>query len=366
MDGIFQRSHVLSKNMIAIAKPSLFDMLSQPAPLTDSLNRPLRDLRISVTDRCNFRCTYCMPKAVFNARHRFLEHGKLLSFEEIERIARLFIAQGVKKIRLTGGEPLVRRELEVLVERLAASPGLDDLSLTTNGSLLTRDKAQALKRAGLNRITISLDALDDMTFMSINDVDFPVSRVMRAIEHAADAGLLPVKINMVVKRGCNDHSILPMARFFHGTGHVLRFIEFMDVGASNGWRHDEVVPAAEVADIVNADLPIEPIGANYRGEVAKRWRYRDGGGEIGIIASVTQPFCGSCTRARLSAEGQLYTCLFATQGHDLRSLLREGANDDHIAQSIRSIWTRRANRYSELRTSQTVLLPKVEMSYIGG
>jgi cyclic pyranopterin phosphate synthase len=348
------------------AKPLLFTMVSQSARLTDSLGRPLRDLRISVTDRCNFRCTYCMPKAVFNSKHRFLQKDKLLSFEEIARVARLLIAHGVRRIRLTGGEPLVRPHLEALVQRLAAMPGLGDLSLTTNGSLLTRGKAKALKDSGLGRITISLDALDDLTFMSINDVDFPVSRVLQAIENATDVGLLPVKINMVVKRGCNDHSILPMARFFHRTGHVLRFIEYMDVGACNGWRHDEVIPAAEVASIINAELPIEPIDANYHGEVAKRWRYRDGGGEIGIIASVTQPFCGSCTRARLSAEGNLYTCLFATQGFALRSLLREDASDDYIAQSIRSIWMRRANRYSELRTAQTAPLSKVEMSYIGG
>jgi len=307
-----------------------------------------------------------MPKAVFNSKHRFLQNDQLLSFDEIERVARVFVAHGVKKIRLTGGEPLVRPRLETLVERLASMPGLNDLSLTTNGSLLTQEKAQALKRAGLSRVTISLDALDDITFMSINDVRFPVRRVLQAIENAADAGLLPVKINMVVKRGCNDHCILPMAFFFHGTGHVLRFIEYMDVGASNGWQHGEVVAAAEVASIINAELPIEPIDANYRGEVAKRWRYRDGGGEIGIIASVTQPFCGSCTRARLSAEGKVYTCLFATQGHDLRGLLREGASDDHMAQAIRSIWMQRANRYSELRTAQTVPLSKVEMSYIGG
>jgi GTP 3',8-cyclase len=365
MEGIFRDRHVLSTQTSSTAE-SFFAMLSQAATLTDSLDRPLCDLRISMTDRCNFRCTYCMPKAVFNSKHRFLQNDQLLSFDEIARIARVFVAHGVKKIRLTGGEPLVRPRLETLVERLASMPGLNDLSLTTNGSLLTREKAQALKRAGLSRVTISLDALDDITFMSINDVRFPVSRVLQAIENAADAGLLPVKINMVVKRGCNDHSILPMAFFFHGTGHVLRFIEYMDVGASNGWQHGEVVAAAEVASIINAELPIEPIDANYRGEVAKRWRYRDGGGEIGLIASVTQPFCGSCTRARLSAEGKVYTCLFATQGYDLRGLLREGASDDHIAQAIRSIWTQRANRYSELRTVQTVPLPKVEMSYIGG
>lgn len=341
-------------------------MSSQTTTLTDTLGRPIRDLRISVTDRCNFRCTYCMPKAVFNSKHRFLQNDKLLTFDEIERIARLFAAHGIRKIRLTGGEPLVRPRLEGLVKRLAVLPGIDDLSLTTNGSLLTPDKARALKAAGLSRVTISLDALDDETFMSINDVDFPVRRVLEAIENAVAAGLRPIKINMVVKRDCNEHSILPMARFFHGTGHVLRFIEYMDVGASNGWRHDEVVPAAEVAAMIDAELPIEPIDPNYRGEVAKRWRYLDGGGEIGIIASVTQPFCRSCTRARLSAEGSLYTCLFATQGHDFRGLLREGASDEHIAQFIQSIWTLRADRYSELRTVQTAPLAKIEMSYIGG
>jgi cyclic pyranopterin phosphate synthase len=334
--------------------------------LLDALGRPLRDLRISVTDRCNFRCTYCMPKGVFNSKHRFLQRDKLLSFDEIERIARLFAGQGVKKIRLTGGEPLVRPGMESLIERIAALPGIEDISLTTNGSLLSLDKARALKEAGLIRINISLDALDDASFMAINDVDFPVSRVLAAIENAAAIGLAPIKINMVVKRGSNDHSILPMAHFFHGTGHILRFIEYMDVGASNGWRHDEVVPAAEVAAMINADLPIEPVDANYCGEVAKRWRYVDGGGEIGIIASVTQPFCRSCTRARLSAEGSLYTCLFASRGHDLRHLLREGASDEHLVQLIRSIWARRGDRYSELRSVRTVSLPKVEMSYIGG
>jgi cyclic pyranopterin phosphate synthase len=307
-----------------------------------------------------------MPREVFNAKYGFLPRDALLSFEEIARLGRLFVAQGVKKIRLTGGEPLVRRKLESLVGLLAALAGLEDLSLTTNGSALTRERARALKNAGLNRITVSLDALDDATFMAINDVRFPVSRVLQAIENAAEVGLSPVKINMVVKRGCNDRSILPMAHFFHGTGHVLRFIEYMDVGVSNGWRREHVVPAAEIAAMIDAELPIKPIGANYRGEVAKRWRYRDGGGEIGIIASVTQPFCGSCTRARLSAEGTLYTCLFATRGHELKPLLREGASDQHISQYISSVWARRVDRYSELRTLYPVPTPKVEMSYIGG
>ncbi|MGH8503598.1 MAG: GTP 3',8-cyclase MoaA [Gammaproteobacteria bacterium] len=341
-------------------------MSSRPGTLTDTLDRPLRDLRISVTDRCNFRCTYCMPRSAFGANHRFLRNDQLLSFYEIERLARVFASCGVRKIRLTGGEPLVRTRLETLVEKLASLPGIEDISLTTNGSLLTRDKAQALKRAGLGRITISLDALDDATFMAINDVDFPVSRVLHAIENAAAAGLSPVKINMVVKRGCNDHSIVPMARFFHGTGHVLRFIEYMDVGNSNGWRHEQVLPAADVAAMISAELPIEPLDANYPGEVARRWRYVDGGGELGIITSITQPFCRSCTRARLSAQGMLYTCLFATRGHDFRSLLREGASDEQIGRRIESIWGRRSDRYSELRTARALPTPKVEMSYIGG
>lgn len=334
--------------------------------LTDTYRRPIRDLRISVTDRCNFRCVYCMPKEIFGADYQFLDHAEILSYEEIARLARLFIACGVTKIRVTGGEPLVRREIEKLIAMLAALPGLEDLTLTTNGSALTRTKAQALKDAGLRRITVSLDSLDDTTFRTMNDVKFPVARVLQAIDNAAAVGLVPVKINMVVKRDVNDHSVLAMARYFRDTGHILRFIEYMDVGSTNGWRLDDVVSAAAIVEMINAEYPIEPATPNYRGEVAKRWRYRDGSGEIGIISSVSQPFCGSCTRARISAEGSLYTCLFATKGHDLRRLLRGGASDEYITEVISTIWSRRDDRYSELRTAQTVELPKIEMSYIGG
>lgn len=333
---------------------------------TDTYARPLRDLRISVTDRCNFRCTYCMPKEIFGASYQFLDRKALLSFEEIARISSMFVECGVEKIRLTGGEPLLRRDIHLLVDMLARIPGLKDLTLTTNGSVLTRERARMLKQAGLNRVTVSLDALDDPTFKAMNDVGFPVARVLEAIDVAADAGLTPVKINVVVKRGVNEHAILPMARQFKGSGHIVRFIEFMDVGNSNGWRLDDVVSANEIAETIDAELPIEPADPNYRGEVAKRWHYRDGSGEIGIISSVTQPFCGTCTRARLSAEGQLYTCLFANHGHDLRRLLRSDASDEYILGTLHSIWSRRDDRYSEIRTSRTVDLPKVEMSYIGG
>jgi cyclic pyranopterin phosphate synthase len=331
--------------------------------VTDTLGRPMRDLRISVTDRCNFRCVYCMPKEVFGRDYRFLERRELLSFEEIERLARAFAAHGVEKIRITGGEPLVRRDLERLVEQLAGIEGLD-LTLTTNGSLLPQ-KAQALRDAGLRRVTVSLDSLDDEVFMAMNDVDFPVERVLEGIDAAAAAGL-PVKVNMVVKRGLNEDSVLPMARFFRERGHILRFIEYMDVGHSNGWRLDDVVPAAELVAVVDAELPLEPAEANYRGEVAKRWRYRDGGGEIGVIASVTQPFCGDCTRARLSAEGRLYTCLFGVRGHDLRAIVRSEASDSDLHQEIGRIWGRRDDRYSEIRSANTAELRRVEMSYIGG
>jgi cyclic pyranopterin phosphate synthase len=330
----------------------------------DRLARPLRDLRISVTDRCNFRCVYCMPKEVFGRDYQFLERRALLTFEEIERLARLFVGFGVEKVRLTGGEPLVRRNLEHLIEMLAAIPGLD-LTLTTNGSLLAR-KALALKRAGLKRITVSLDSLDDEVFKRMNDVDFPVARVLEGIDAAAAAGLAPVKINMVVKRGLNDASIVPMARFFRERGHILRFIEYMDVGHTNGWRMDDVVSAREIVERIGEVMPLEPADPNYRGEVAERWRYRDGGGEIGVIASVTQAFCRDCTRIRLSTEGKLYTCLFATSGHDLRALLRGGASNAEIAREIRAIWSKRSDRYSEIRTAATVKLQKVEMSYIGG
>jgi GTP 3',8-cyclase len=329
----------------------------------DRLGRPLRDLRISVTDRCNFRCTYCMPKEVYGSSYRFLPRAELLTFEEIERLARLFASQGAEKVRLTGGEPLLRRDVEKLVAMLARIPGLD-LTMTTNGALLPQH-ASTLAAAGLTRITVSLDSLDDNVFRALNDVDFPVERVLTGIEAAAAAGL-PVKVNMVVKRGVNEDSVLPMARFFHGSGHTLRFIEYMDVGHTNGWRLDDVVPAGEILATIQAELPLEPIEPGYRGEVARRWRYRDGGGEIGVIASVTQPFCGDCTRARLSADGSLYTCLFATKGHDFRARLRSGASDDEIAAAIAAVWGRRTDRYSELRTAETARLDKVEMSYIGG
>ncbi len=332
--------------------------------LRDSRERPLRDLRISVTDHCNFRCVYCMPKDIFGPDHPFLSRAELLSFEEVYRLARILARYGIRKIRLTGGEPLVRRDIEKLVAMLAQLPGVE-LTMTTNGSLLAR-KAHALREAGLQRVTVSLDALDDAVFAAMNDVAFPVARVLEGIKAAQQAGLTPVKINMVVKRGLNDDSILPMARHFRGTGCILRFIEFMDVGATNGWRMDDVVPAREIIAMIDAEMPLEPLEPNYRGEVARRWRYKDGSGEIGIVASVTQPFCGDCTRARLSADGQLYTCLFAAQGHDLRTLLRNGATDDEIAAVLADIWHARDDRYSEVRTEQTVGQPKVEMSYIGG
>jgi cyclic pyranopterin phosphate synthase len=329
---------------------------------TDLLSRPLRDLRISVTDRCNFRCRYCMPKEVFGRDHQFLPRAELLSFEEIARVAKVFGRLGVRKVRLTGGEPLLRRQLERLVSQLAEL-GLD-LSMTTNGSLLAQ-KAPDLRDAGLRRVTVSLDSLDDAIFRAMNDVDFPVARVLAGIDAAAAAGL-PVKVNAVVKRGVNDGEILPLARHFRGTGHVLRFIEYMDVGHTNGWRLDDVVPAAEIVRTIDDEFPLEPVEADYRGEVAQRWRYRDGAGEIGVIASVTQPFCGDCTRARLSADGKLYTCLFAVRGHDLRALVRGGISDDELAEAIAAVWRRRTDRYSELRSAATVDLPKVEMSYIGG
>ena len=353
----------------AAAGPVYMNMPQDPGkaahsgPL-DRLQRPLRDLRISVTDRCNFRCVYCMPKDVFGNDYQFLERKEILTFEEIARTARIFHGLGAEKIRLTGGEPLVRRNLEQLIAQLAAIPGLD-LTLTTNGSLLER-KAEALRKAGLKRITVSLDALDDPTFKRMNDVDFPVAKVLAGIDAAAAAGLTPVKVNMVVKRGMNEHSILPMARHFHGSGHILRFIEFMDVGHTNGWRMDDVVAAKEIVSMIGHEMPLEPADPNYTGEVAQRWRYKDGGGEIGVIASVTQALCRDCTRIRLSTEGKLYTCLFATAGHDLRALLRNGASDAEIHDAVAAIWTKRADRYSEVRTGQTAKLEKIEMSYIGG
>ena len=329
----------------------------------DTMGRSVRDLRISVTDRCNFRCTYCMPKSVFGRDYTFMPRRELLTFEEIERVVRTFVPLGVRKIRLTGGEPLLRRDVEVLVSMLSRIPGLD-LTLTTNGALLPR-KAQALREAGLSRITVSLDSLDDETFRAMNDVDFPVERVLEGIDAAAEAGL-PVKVNAVVKRGVNDAGIVDLARRFRGTAHTVRFIEFMDVGATNGWRLDDVVPAAEIVAAIGAAFPLEPVEAAYHGEVARRWRYRDGAGEIGVIASVTQPFCGSCTRARISAEGKLYTCLFAVRGVDLRALLRDGATDEELRERLVAVWQRRKDRYSELRSEQTAALPKIEMSYIGG
>ena len=326
----------------------------------------MRDLRISVTDRCNFRCPYCMPKEVFGPHFTFLQRAELLTFEEIARLARLFVKNGVQKVRLTGGEPLLRRDLERLVEQLAAIDGLDDIALTTNGSLLTREKARALKAAGLSRITISLDSLDDAVFRAMNDVDFPVVRVLEAIDEAVAAGLTPLKIDAVVKRDMNAESIVDLARRFRGTGAIVRFIEYMDVGNSNGWRVDQVVSGREIIETLSREWPLVPADENYFGEVAERWLYADGAGEIGVITSVTQPFCGSCTRARLSANGQLYLCLFASQGHDLRALLRSGASDEAIDEFIANVWRGRSDRYSEVRSENTRDLPKVEMSHIGG
>ncbi len=332
--------------------------------LTDTLNRPLRDLRISVTDRCNFRCVYCMPKEIFGSDYQFLERSQILTFEEIARLARIFVGHGVRKIRLTGGEPLVRRDLHRLVAMLSDMPDLD-LTLTTNGSVLAK-QAQALKDAGLKRVTVSLDSLDDAVFKAMNDVDFPVEAVLEGMDAAASVGLGPIKVNMVVKRGLNDSSVLPMARYFREKGYILRFIEYMDVGHTNGWRMDDVVPAAEIVKMISAETPLEPLDANYRGEVAERWRYKDDSGEIGVVASVTQAFCNTCNRARLSAEGKLYTCLFAVKGHDLRDLMRGGATGDEISQAIARVWGKRSDRYSELRSENTISLPKVEMSHIGG
>ena len=341
--------------------------------LGDTLGRPLRDLRISVTDRCNFRCSYCMPKEVFDKNYAFLPHSSLLSFEEITRAAKLFVAHGVRKIRLTGGEPLLRKNLEVLVGMLAALRTPDgnplDLTLTTNGSVLAR-KAQALKDAGLQRVTVSLDALDDTVFRRMNDADFPVAEVLAGIDAAQRVGFGPIKINMVVKRGTNDDQILPMARHFKGSGAVLRFIEYMDVGATNGWRMDEVLPSHEVIRRIAAELPLQPIAANMLGETAARWRYADGSGEVGVISSVTQAFCADCNRARLSTEGKLFLCLFASHGHDLRALLRGDYSDAQIAAAIGLIWQGRDDRYSELRSAGAPATTsgerRVEMHYIGG
>ncbi len=363
--------------------PHIPDHLSAPTGLvSDTLGRPLRDLRISVTDRCNFRCSYCMPKEVFNKDYAFLPKSSLLSFEEITRLARIFVAHGVEKFRLTGGEPLLRKHLEVLIEMLArlqtpAGQPLD-ITLTTNASLLAK-KAQSLKDAGLQRVTVSLDSMDDAIFRRMNGVDFPVADVLKGIEASQKVGLWPIKVNMVVKRGVNDSEILPMVRYFRHSGAVLRFIEYMDVGATNGWRMDEVLPSAQVIARINAEFPLTAIDPNYIGETAERWRYADGAGEIGVISSVTQAFCSDCTRARLSTEGKLFLCLFASQGHDLRALLRGGCADDQIAAAVSHIWQARTDRYSELRSAMPAdaeptedgalsrfLSKRIEMSYIGG
>jgi len=341
--------------------------------VTDTRNRQLRDLRISVTDRCNFRCVYCMPKEIFGKDFTFLAKAELLTFEEITRLAKISVAHGVEKIRLTGGEPLLRKGLENLVEMLAALKTPDghdiDIALTTNGSALDV-KAQSLKDAGLKRVTVSLDSLDDATFKAMNDVDFPVEKVLHGIDVAHEVGLGPIKINMVMKRGQNDQDIVAMARHFKGLPYILRFIEFMDVGTTNGWKMDEVVPSAEVIRRINAELPLEEIEPNYNGETSTRWRYRDGSGEIGVISSVTQSFCHSCTRARISTEGKLFTCLFATGGHDLRALMRGGCSDEQLSTVMAHIWRERTDRYSELRSAKTNELgttgTKIEMSYIGG
>lgn len=336
-----------------------------PAPsVLDRFQRPLRDLRISVTDRCNFRCQYCMPREVFGPNFEFLPRDEILSFEEITRLAAVFAALGVRKFRLTGGEPLLRNDLPKLVEMLAAIDGVD-LALTTNASLLA-SQARALARAGLGRVTVSLDSIDDAVFRTMNDTGVPVSRVLEGIEAAERAGLAPVKINCVVRKGVNDHTLVDLARHFKGSGHIVRFIEFMDVGTTNGWKLDEVTPAAEVVERINAELPLVPLEPNYDGEVAKRWAYADGEGEIGLITSVTEPFCTTCTRARLSADGRLFTCLFAVDGLDLREALRSGADNDELTRIIRGVWERRDDRYSELRSDATAELPRVEMSFIGG
>ncbi len=364
----------------ALPVPATSMATAVPGLPSDSLGRPLRDLRISVTDRCNFRCGYCMPKEIFDKDYAYLPHASLLSFEEIVRIAKQFVNHGVRKVRLTGGEPLLRKNIEVLIEQLAALRTVDgtplDLTLTTNGALLGR-KAQALKDAGLQRVTVSLDALDDAVFRRMNDVDFPVADVLQGIHRAHAVGLGPIKINMVVKRGTNDQEILPMARHFKGSGMVLRFIEYMDVGATNGWRMNDVVPSREVVERLQSELALIPLEPSQPGETAQRWGYADAvgrhdtvAGEIGVISSVTQAFCSDCNRARLSTEGQLYLCLFASQGYDLRSIIRSDANDGELASAIGSIWSARRDRYSELRGALAAetgaSVRRVEMSYIGG
>ncbi|MBN3767365.1 GTP 3',8-cyclase MoaA [Burkholderia sp. Ac-20365] len=370
----------MSRRIIPVADVSAVPEVSGPvrAPrgeLTDTLSRPLRDLRISVTDRCNFRCVYCMPRAVFDKDYSFLPHSALLTFEEIERIAAIFVAHGVEKIRLTGGEPLLRKNLEFLIERLArmktAAGKPLDLTLTTNGSLLAR-KARSLKDAGLNRVTVSLDALDDALFRRMNDADFAVRDVLDGIEVAQSIGLAPLKVNMVVKRGTNDSEIVPMARHFRGSGVALRFIEYMDVGTSNGWNMTEVLPSADVVARISEHFPLVPLEAHSAAETAQRWGYADGSGEVGVISSVTRAFCGDCTRARLSTEGKVYLCLFASAGHDLRALVRNGTSDEGIATAIANIWHARGDRYSQLRGSASAASKaareerRVEMSYIGG
>jgi GTP 3',8-cyclase len=330
----------------------------------DRLGRPMRDLRISVTDRCNFRCRYCMPREVFGPDFAFLPRSDILTFEEITRLTRIFASKGVKKVRLTGGEPTLRAELPKLVAMLREIPDIE-IAMTTNGSLL-KELAAPLARAGLDRVTVSLDSTDDATFRAMNDVGFPVARVIEGIDAAVAAGLGPIKIDAVVKRGVNDHTIVDLARFIRERGHILRYIEYMDVGTSNGWRLDDVVPGAEVIAMIDRELPLEPLEPNYRGEVAKRWRYRDGSGEVGVITSVTQPFCGDCTRARLSAEGSIYTCLFAVAGTDLRGPMRAGASDEELGALLGATWNVRDDRYSELRTQATKPRPRIEMSYIGG
>ena len=337
--------------------------------ITDLFGRPLRDLRISVTDRCNFRCPYCMPAEIFGEAYKFLPKDEILTFEEIARLARLFVAAGVNKIRITGGEPLLRVDLPYLIGQLADIPGADDITLTTNGYLLAQ-QARQLADAGLNRITVSLDSLDDEVFKQMNGRGFGTRRVLDGINRAASAGLSPVKINAVVQKGVNDHTIVELARYFKGTGHIVRFIEYMDVGNRNGWKLDQVVSAAEIVAIIGAELPLEPAAPNYVGEVANRWRYQDGAGEIGVIASVTQPFCADCTRARLSTDGKIYTCLFATDGVDLRGPMRDGADDRELSRRIADVWKVRRDRYSEARTENTATngsaRPKVEMYHIGG
>ncbi len=352
--------------IVRASLPPLRDLAAPPqGELVDLRRRRVRDLRISVTDRCNFRCVYCMPKEVFGDDHVYLSRRQLLSFEEIERVARVFVDLGVEKIRITGGEPLLRRHIENLIEQLAKLPV--EITLTTNGSLLAK-KARALKDAGLHRVTVSLDGIEDTAFKRMNDVDYAVGEVLEGIAAAAAVGLAPVKVNCVVKRGANDDQVLPLARHFRHSGHILRFIEYMDVGSSNGWRMDEVLPSADVVARIHDEFPLEAIDPNYPGEVAERWRYVDGGGEIGAISSVTQAFCATCTRIRLSTEGQLYTCLFAQSGHDLRALLRKGAGDEALRREIAAVWQSRDDRYSEIRTAATALpaAKKIEMSYIGG